>query len=76
MYRDDNHSTLEYACLAARITNRVTKQEDPRAVLIRELRDEIAFLRNQLTSIRLLLPKETVEKLGLDQPQGHTTPTT
>ena len=76
MYRDDNHSTLEYACLAARITNRVTKQEDPRAVLIRELRDEIAFLRNQLASIRLLLPKETVEKLGLDQPQGHTTPTT
>lgn len=47
-YVEENISTLDYASRAARITNKVALNEDPKTRIIRELREEVAFLRQQL----------------------------
>jgi hypothetical protein len=51
-FYEENLSTLEYARQAGRITNQVTMNEDPRTRLIRELRAEVAFLREQLAAVQ------------------------
>ena len=53
-FYEENLSTLEYASLAAKITNKVVVNEDPRTKLIRELRQEVDFLRMQLSTVSLL----------------------
>ena len=63
LYHDDNVSTLDYASLAQRITNRVVRNEDPRARLIRQLCEQVTFLQSQIALIKPLLPSET----ALDQ---------
>ncbi|KAG2495498.1 hypothetical protein HYH03_006442 [Edaphochlamys debaryana] len=47
-FMEENASTLDYAARARRITNQVAVNEDPKSRLIRELRAEVAFLRQQL----------------------------
>ncbi|GIL78073.1 hypothetical protein Vretimale_7475 [Volvox reticuliferus] len=47
-FLEENASTLDYAARARKIANQVTVNEDPRSRLIRELRAEVAFLRQQL----------------------------
>ncbi|KAG2449588.1 hypothetical protein HYH02_005121 [Chlamydomonas schloesseri] len=47
-FYEENASTLDYAARARKITNQVAVNEDPRSRLIRELRAEVAFLRQQL----------------------------
>ncbi|KAG1655965.1 hypothetical protein FOA52_009392 [Chlamydomonas sp. UWO 241] len=51
-FYEENLSTLEYARQAGRITNQITMNEDPRTRLIRELRAEVAFLREQLAAVQ------------------------
>lgn len=51
-FYEENLSTLEYARQAARITNVVQVNEDPKTKLIRELRAEVAFLREQLAAVQ------------------------
>lgn len=53
-YYEENLSTLDYASLAARITNKIKVNEDHRAKLIRELRIEIDFLKGQLATVSSL----------------------
>jgi hypothetical protein len=45
---EENLSTLEYAARAKRITNQVYVNEDPKSRLIRQLKAENAFLKEQL----------------------------
>ncbi|GIL66826.1 hypothetical protein Vafri_20325 [Volvox africanus] len=47
-FLEENASTLDYAARARKIANQVAVNEDPRSRLIRELRTEVAFLRQQL----------------------------
>ncbi|GMH35183.1 hypothetical protein BSKO_03051 [Bryopsis sp. KO-2023] len=51
-YYEENLSTLEYASRARQIKNKVYMNEDPKTRVIRELREEVAFLRNQLSNSR------------------------
>eukprot|EP00798_Chlamydomonas_sp_ICE-L_P027733 gene27733-7379_t len=53
---DENMSTLEYASRANRITNQVAVNEDPKSRIIRELRAENAFLRQQLAGVQTTQP--------------------
>ena len=53
-YYEENLSTLDYASLASRITNKIAINEDHRAKLIRELRLEIEFLKGQLQTVASL----------------------
>ncbi|KDO29105.1 hypothetical protein SPRG_06161 [Saprolegnia parasitica CBS 223.65] len=48
VYVDENLSTLVYAARAQSIANKPTKNEDPKTVLIQQLRDEVAQLKAQL----------------------------
>ncbi|OQS02395.1 Kinesin motor domain containing protein [Thraustotheca clavata] len=48
-YFDENVSTLTYAARAQTIANKPIKNEDPKSLLIQNLRDEIASLKAQLT---------------------------
>ncbi|GAX73258.1 hypothetical protein CEUSTIGMA_g712.t1 [Chlamydomonas eustigma] len=52
-FYEENLSTLEYASKAARITNQVSLNEDAKTRLIRELRTEVAFLRQQLAAVQM-----------------------
>ncbi|KAG2428784.1 hypothetical protein HXX76_011484 [Chlamydomonas incerta] len=52
-FYEENASTLDYAARARKITNQVAVNEDPRSRLIRELRAEVAFLRQQLEAAGL-----------------------
>jgi hypothetical protein len=47
-YVQENLSTLNYASLAKRISNTATVNEDPKTRLIRQLRKQIKFLKEQL----------------------------
>ncbi|GLI63402.1 hypothetical protein VaNZ11_006364, partial [Volvox africanus] len=47
-FLEENASTLDYAARARKIANQVAVNEDPRSRLIRELRAEVTFLRQQL----------------------------
>lgn len=47
-YWDENKSTLAYASLSLRISNKLSMNEDPRTRVIRELQHEIALLREEL----------------------------
>ncbi|EQC33197.1 hypothetical protein SDRG_09181 [Saprolegnia diclina VS20] len=48
VYMDENLSTLVYAARAQSIANKPTKNEDPKTLLIQQLRDEVAQLKAQL----------------------------
>ena len=72
-YYEENLSTLEYASLAARITNRVVVNEDPRTRLIRELRQEVAFLRSQLTTVAAIRDAAPGAPAGPGPPPATTT---
>ena len=52
-FYEENLSTLDYASRAARITNQVALNEDAKTKLVRELRAEVAFLRQQLAAVQL-----------------------
>ena len=68
---DDTLSTLEYASLAQRVTNRVVRNEDPRSRTIRELREHVAFLQAQLALLRPLVPDDVLlDRLGDVAPPG------
>ncbi|CAL4103220.1 unnamed protein product, partial [Meganyctiphanes norvegica] len=48
---EETLSTLRYADRAKRIVNHAVINEDPNAMIIRELRDEVQLLRDQLASL-------------------------
>ena len=85
-FREENLSTLEYASLAAKITNRIAIDEDARARLIRQLREEVAFLKRQLAAVSSARHELTqsgdndgavgtkTHVLGLELPSEHTVP--
>ena len=50
-YWEENSSTLQYASLAQRITNKPTLNEDPRMKQIRELQKEIELLKAELKRV-------------------------
>ena len=51
-YWEENCSTLQYATLAQRITNKPSVNEDPRVKLIRDLHKEIELLKAELKRVR------------------------
>ncbi|KAJ9522033.1 hypothetical protein QJQ45_005071 [Haematococcus lacustris] len=70
---EDNLSTLEYAARAKKVTNLVAVNEDPKSRLIRELRAEVALLRQQLDSTSpasLLLQLQPQARQLLPSPAG------
>ncbi|CAG9463380.1 unnamed protein product [Pedinophyceae sp. YPF-701] len=56
----DTVSTLEYATRAKRIRNVVVRNEDPKARLIRQLREQVALLQEQLSVMRSLVPEDVI----------------
>ena len=50
-YWEENCSTLSYASLAQRITNRPTINEDPRVKTIRTLQQEVDALHAELAQV-------------------------
>ncbi len=54
-YYEENLSTLNYASLAKRISNTATVNEDPKTRLIRQLRKQIKFLKEQLARSQQVL---------------------
>ncbi|GHP08911.1 hypothetical protein PPROV_000764800 [Pycnococcus provasolii] len=53
-YAEENASTLEYAARAMLVTNAPVINEDPKARLIRELRAEVARLKNELAQLKIV----------------------
>uniref|UniRef100_A0A8C5FWS8 Kinesin family member 13A n=1 Tax=Gadus morhua TaxID=8049 RepID=A0A8C5FWS8_GADMO len=60
---EETLSTLRYADRAKRIVNHAVVNEDPNARIIRELREEVEKLREQLTAAESLKAPELKEKL-------------
>ncbi|XP_060756436.1 kinesin-like protein KIF13A isoform X3 [Neoarius graeffei] len=60
---EETLSTLRYADRAKRIVNHAVVNEDPNARIIRELREEVEKLREQLTQAESLKAPELQEKL-------------
>lgn len=50
---EETLSTLRYADRAKRIINHAVVNEDPNARIIRELREEVVMLRNQLSEAQV-----------------------
>ena len=49
-YFEENLSSLEYASRAKQITNHIIVNEDPKTRMIRELQEQVAFLKAQLVA--------------------------
>nr|Q9EQW7.1 RecName: Full=Kinesin-like protein KIF13A [Mus musculus]BAB16346.1 KIF13A [Mus musculus] len=60
---EETLSTLRYADRAKRIVNHAVVNEDPNAKVIRELREEVEKLREQLSKAEAMKPPELKEKL-------------
>uniref|UniRef100_A0A665WG96 Kinesin family member 13Bb n=1 Tax=Echeneis naucrates TaxID=173247 RepID=A0A665WG96_ECHNA len=60
---DETLSTLRYADRAKSIVNHAVVNEDPNARIIRELREEVEKLREQLTEAELMKAPELKERL-------------
>jgi hypothetical protein len=54
-YMEENLSTLNYASLAKRISNTASVNEDPKTRLIRLLRKQVKFLKEQLARAQQVL---------------------
>lgn len=61
MYVDETASTMLYACRARRIENSPKINEDPNLALIRQLREEVAHLKEELHFYRVLAAKNVQE---------------
>mmetsp|Transcript_39841 Transcript_39841/g.94652 ORF Transcript_39841/g.94652 Transcript_39841/m.94652 type:complete len:618 (+) Transcript_39841:1198-3051(+) len=55
-FTEDTLSTLEYSSRAKAITNTLVVNEDPKNRLIRELRQQVAFLQDQLATVEMPIP--------------------
>ncbi|KXZ47551.1 FAP125 protein [Gonium pectorale] len=73
-FLEENASTLDYAARARRITNQVAVNEDPRSRLIRELRAEVAFLRQQLEAAGLPHRSQLPTSLAASAPCASALP--
>ncbi|DAZ94822.1 TPA: hypothetical protein N0F65_012849 [Lagenidium giganteum] len=73
-YVDENLSTLVYASKAQCIANKPTKNEDPKALLILELRQEVERLRQQLAQAQdVILSFQQGESATDSRPASSTT---
>eukprot|EP00959_Pyramimonas_sp_CCMP1952_P256235 5351892-Pyramimonas_sp.AAC.1 len=61
---EENLSTLEYASRAKNITNHVFANEDPKSRLIRQLKAENAFLKDQLARMKVSKTQSERPKMG------------
>ncbi|KAF0695596.1 Aste57867_13636 [Aphanomyces stellatus] len=66
-FMEENVSTLVYAARAQSIANKPIKNEDPKALLIQTLRDEIANLKTQLAQAH-----QVILGMGLTPPHQTT----
>ncbi|CAE1165968.1 KIF13 [Acanthosepion pharaonis] len=60
---EETLSTLRYADRAKRIINHAVVNEDPNARIIRELREEVVMLRNQLSEAQSMKAPDLKERL-------------
>lgn len=65
---EETLSTLRYADRAKSIVNHAVVNEDPNARIIRELREEVEKLRDQLTQAEV----RHVRNLHLENQEGHS----